>query len=425
MAAHIVHNVAAEGIPYFTPAQETPAGAFIGDGTAPKLFSPLKIRGVTFQNRVFLAPLCQYSAENGYATDWHLTHLGGIIQRGPGLSIVEATAVQPNGRITPQCTGLWEDGQIEPFKRIVTFAHSQNQKIAIQLAHAGRKASTLAPWLGLDSGAAKEAGGWPDDVVAPSAIAFSSNNPSPRALTIDEIEELKQAFVDASKRAVKAGFDVIEIHSAHGYLLHEFLSPISNKRTDQYGGSFENRTRLLLEVAEAVRAVIPQDMPLFVRVSGTDWFEFDKSPENPFPESWTVAQSARLAGLLAEKGVDLLDVSSGGVHPATLKALIQPGFGYQAPFAQEIKKVVGDKIHVSAVGGINNGPQAEELLQSGLDVVMSGRWFQKNPGLVAQFADEIGVEVAMAHQIGWGFGGRALAKARRAKKLAAEDTTKE
>ncbi|KAI1184594.1 hypothetical protein F5B17DRAFT_72061 [Nemania serpens] len=421
MAAETVRNVPAEGVPYFTPAQEPPAGTFIGDGTSPKLFSPLRIRGVTFQNRVFLAPLCQYSAENGHATDWHLTHLGGIIQRGPGLSIVEATAVQPHGRITPEDMGLWEDGQIEPLKRIVTFAHSQSQKIGIQLAHAGRKASTMAPWLGFDNKAGEEVGGWPDQVVAPSAIAYNAHTAVPKALTGDEIQEIKQAFVDAAKRAVKAGFDVIEVHSAHGYLLHSFLSPISNRRTDQYGGSFENRTRLLVEIVEAVRGVIPQDMPLFVRISGTDWFEFDKSSDNPFPESWTVAQSARLAGLLAEKGVDLLDVSSGGLHPAASKTLIQPGPGYQAPLAQEIKKSVGDKLLVSTVGGIDNGKLAEELLQSGLDVVMAGRWFQKNPGLVAKFADDIGADVQMATQIGWGFGGRGSARARRAKKQASGD----
>ncbi|KAI1158460.1 hypothetical protein F5B18DRAFT_641050 [Nemania serpens] len=276
----------------------------------------------------------------------------------------------------------------------------------------------MAPWLGLDNTAANEAGGWTDEVVGPSAIAYSANNPVPKALTGDDIQELKQAFVDASIRAIKAGFDVIEIHSAHGYLLHSFLSPISNRRTDQYGGSFENRTRLLLEVVEAVREVIPQSMPLFVRISGTDWFEYDTSANNPFPESWTVAQSAQVAALLAEKGADLLDVSSGGLHPAAPKALIQPGPGYQAPLAQEIKKEVGDKLLVSTVGGIDSGKVAEDLLQSGLDAVMAGRWFQKNPGLVAQYANELGADVQMANQIGWAFGGRASARARRAKKLA-------
>ncbi|KAI8627954.1 hypothetical protein F5Y19DRAFT_440524 [Xylariaceae sp. FL1651] len=415
MASEIPRNVPAPGVPYFTPAQEPPSGTALGDGNTSKLFTPLTIRGVTFQNRLFLAPLCQYSAENGRATDWHLTHLGGIIQRGPGLSIVEATGVQPHGRITPQDLGLWEDGQIEPLRRITTFAHSQNQKIGIQLAHAGRKASTMAPWLAIEATTPKELGGWPDQVCGPSAIPFAAHNPVPKAMTLDDIKELKQAFVDACKRAVTAGFDVIEIHSAHGYLLHSFLSPVSNRRTDQYGGSFENRTRLLLEIVEGAREVIPKEMPLFVRVSATDYFEFSESSENPFPESWTVAQSAQLASLLAEKGVDLLDVSSGGVHPDQFR-LIQPGPGYQAKFSQEIKKAVGDKILVSAVGGIKNGKLAEELLQSGLDVVMAGRWFQKNPGLVYEFADDIGANVKMANQIGWGFGGRGSARAKAAKK---------
>ncbi|KAI0147810.1 hypothetical protein GGR57DRAFT_475900 [Xylariaceae sp. FL1272] len=407
-------NAAQDGIPYFTPAQTPPSGTFIGEGAAPKLFTPLTVRGVTFQNRLFLAPLCQYSAENGYATDWHLTHLGGITQRGPGLTFVEATGVQPHGRITPEDVGLWEDGQIEPLQRIVTFAHSQNQKIGIQLAHAGRKASTLAPWLPVQGTASKDVDGWPDNVYAPSAIPFSEDGIVPRAMTESDIQDFKQAFVDACKRAVKAGFDVIEIHSAHGYLLHSFLSPVSNQRTDKYGGSFENRTRLLLEVAEETRKVIPKEMPLFVRISATDYFEFDESSDNPFPESWTVAQSAKVAGLLADRGVDLLDVSSGGAHPTAFK-LLQTGPGYQAKFSQEIKKIVGDKILVAAVGGIKNGKLAEELLQSGLDVTFAGRWFQKNPGLVYEFADDIGADVKMANQIGWGFGGRGSAKANKAK----------
>lgn len=403
MAQENIDNPAASGISYYTPAQEPASGTQLNGST--KLFTPLTIRGVTFQNRLFLPPLCQYSARNGYANDWHLTHLGGIIQRGPGLTIMEATAVQPEGRITPQDLGLWEDGQIEPLKRITEFAHGQNQKIAIQLAHAGRKASCVAPWLSANGVATKEVGGWPDKVVAPSAIPQEAINPTPLALSLEDIEKLKQDWIAAAKRAVKAGFDVVEIHSAHGYLLHEFLSPVSNKRTDQYGGSFENRTRLVLEITEGIRAVIPQDMPLFVRISATDWFEFDPSSKEEFPETWTIAQSAELSSLLADKGVDLIDVSSGGIHAKSATA-IKSGPAYQAPFARDIKKVVGNKILVSAVGGIKTGALAEEVLQSGIDVVMAGRWFQKNPGLVYQFADELEVDVKMANQIGWGFGGR-------------------
>ncbi|KAK7964202.1 hypothetical protein PG988_011176 [Apiospora saccharicola] len=423
MSNEAIDNVAAEGISYFTPAQVPPSGTGVASKIEgqplPKLFTPLKLRGVTFPNRVFLSPLCQYSAKNGYANDWHLTHLGGIIQRGPGLAIVEATAVQANGRITPQDVGLWEDGQIEPLKRIVEFAHGQSQKIAIQLAHAGRKATCVAPWLDLNGVATKEVGGWPDDVVAPSAVAWLDGvNPTPRTLSVEEIEQFKKDFVAAAQRAVAAGFDVIEIHSAHGYLLHEFLSPVSNKRTDNYGGSFENRARLLLELTEQVRAAIPKDMPLLVRISASDWFEFaEESSEarkefHPSAEaSWTVAQSEKLAPLLADRGVDLLDVSSGGAHPKAA-APIKPGPGYQSHFSQAIKKSLGDdtRMAVSAVGGINNGPLAEQLVQSGLDVVMAGRWFQKNPGLVYTLADELETDVKMANQIGWGFGGRGKAR---------------
>lgn len=407
--AEVIDNVAAEGISYFTPAQEPVAGTGLGSKTegaeTPKLFRPLTLRGVTFPNRLFLAPLCQYSAQDGHATDWHLTHLGGIIQRGPGLAIVEATGVQPRGRITPQCVGLWQDSQISPLARVVEFAHGQGQKIAIQLGHAGRKASTVAPWLSFDATAQAAVGGWPDDIVGPSALPFRASNPTPRALSLDEIAELKNDFVAAARRAVRAGFDVIEIHSAHGYLLHEFLSPISNKRTDAYGGSFENRVRLLLEVVEATRAAIPETMPLFVRISATDWFEFDEQAPADTAESWTVAQTTRLAPLLADRGVDLLDVSSGGVDPRGVQA-IKPGAGYQAGFAKTIKAAVGDRLAVSAVGGIHSGVLAEELLQAGLDVVMAGRWFQKNPGLVFSMADDLNADVHMPNQIGWGFGGR-------------------
>jgi 2,4-dienoyl-CoA reductase-like NADH-dependent reductase (Old Yellow Enzyme family) len=405
MASRPIQNVAAKGISYFTPAQTPPSGTQLG-GPETKLFSPLTIRGTTFPNRLFVAPMCQYSARDGYANDWHLTHLGGIIQRGPGLSIIEATAVEPEGRITPEDLGLWEDGQVEPLRRITEFAHGQGQKIAVQLAHAGRKASTVAPWLGGNGMAVKEVGGWPDDLIAPSAIAFEPTvNSTPLAMTKERIESFKVAFVAAAKRAVKARFDVIEIHAAHGYLFHSFLSPVSNFRTDEYSGSFENRTRLLLEVVNGVRAAIPEEMPLFVRISVTDMFEFDPNSKAEFPETWTVAQSAQLASLLAEQGVDLLDVSAGGAHQ---KAAVPFGTapGYQVPYAQEIKAAVRDKMMVSAVGGIKNGTLAEEVLQSGIDVVMAGRWFQKNPGLVYSFANELGVDIKMAHQIGWGFGGR-------------------
>lgn len=401
-----LYNKPAEGVPFFTPEQSPISGTAFDpqpDGKAiPKVFTPIKIRGVTFQNRIFLSPLCQYSAIDGFQQPWHTAHLGGIISRGPGLSIVEASGVQARGRITPDDLGIWSDAHIPGLAQIVQFAHSQGQKVGIQIAHAGRKASTVAPWLSFGAVADKDVNGWPDDVVAPSALAYNGDHCQPRELSLKEIEELKADFVRAAMRAVAAGFDVVELHNAHGYLLHEFLSPVSNKRTDKYGGSFENRVRLTLEIVEGIRAAIPKDMPLFVRISATDWLE--DVPE--FLESWTVKDSAKLAPLLAERGVDLLDVSSGGLHPA---AKVKGGPGYQVPFSKEIKRAVGDKMLVSAVGSIRGGKQAEEILtgDTPLDVAFVGRMFQKDPGLVWSWADELEISISVANQIAWGFGGRA------------------
>ncbi|CAJ2505912.1 Uu.00g000420.m01.CDS01 [Anthostomella pinea] len=412
---HGIENKAASGVPFFTPAQDPPAGTAVTpqpDGKpVPKLFTPLKIRGVTLQNRIMVSPLCQYSADNGFHTLWHTTHLGGIVQRGPGITIVEATAVQARGRITPQDSGLWLDEQIEPMKAHTQFAHSQGQKIGIQLAHAGRKASTVAPWLSAAATATADVGGWPDDVVAPSAVAYSEQLPQPRAMSLSEIQQLKADFAAAGRRAVSAGFDVIELHAAHGYLLHSFLSPASNRRDDAYGGSFENRVRLTLELVDELRGVMPEDMPLFVRVSATDWLEDAGDYEG---ESWKVSDTVRLASLLADRGVDLLDVSSGGNHP---QQKIKSGPGYQAPFSKAIKKEIGDKMLVATVGSITNGKLAEELLVGGkgdddtpLDVAAAGRMFQKNPGLAWSWADDLGASIYVANQIGWGFGGRGTRK---------------
>ncbi|KAI0838545.1 NADPH dehydrogenase [Hypoxylon sp. FL0890] len=406
-----IANKAAKGVPFYTPAQEPPAGTALDpqpDGSPiPKLFTPLKMRGITLQNRIVLSPLCQYSADNGFHTLWHTTHLGGIVQRGPGLTFVEATAVQPRGRITPEDSGLWLDEQIAPLTQHVQFAHSQGQKIGIQIAHAGRKASTVAPWLSQAAVATKDVGGWPDDVVAPSAIPFDKNHAQPRALSLDEIAQLKADFGAAAKRAIKAGFDVLELHCAHGYLLHNFLSPATNHRNDQYGGSFENRVRLVLELVDEFRKVMPESMPLWVRVSATDWLE---EAEGYTGESWKVSDTARLAVLLAERGVDVIDVSSGGNHPLQK---IKTGPGYQAPFAKAVKRAVGDKLLVATVGSITSGKQAEELLVGGkddddtpVDIAMAGRMFQKNPGLVWAWAEELQTAIYLANQIGWGFGGR-------------------
>ncbi|CAG8951153.1 hypothetical protein HYFRA_00007899 [Hymenoscyphus fraxineus] len=402
-------------VPFFTPAQEPPAGTASSpqpnNTPIPKLFTPLKIRDVTFQNRIFLSPLCQYSASNGHLQPWHYAHLGGIISRGPGLAMVEATSVTAEGRITPEDSGIWLDSHVDaPFglKSIVDFAHSQNQKIGIQIGHAGRKASTVAPWLHSGTKATGDVGGWEDNVWAPSEVPYNEHFPVPKALSLEGIEELKRAWGEGVKRAVRAGFDVIEIHSAHGYLLGEFLSPVSNKRTDRYGGSFENRVRLTLELVELTRKEMPEGMPLFLRISATDWLE-DVLGKG---ESWTNEDTIRLAPLLAERGVDLLDVSSGGNSP---QQKIKSGPGYQAPFSKEIKKAVGDTLLVGTVGSITSGKQAEALLtgkgedsrgETELDVAVVGRMFQKNPGLVWAFAEELGVQVNVANQIRWGFGGR-------------------
>jgi 2,4-dienoyl-CoA reductase-like NADH-dependent reductase (Old Yellow Enzyme family) len=325
----------------------------------------------------------------------------------PGLIMLEATAVQANGRITPEDSGIWLDAHTEMLKQHVQLAHSQNVAIGIQLAHAGRKASTVAPWLSSSAIATRDVGGWPEDVVGTTNERFSEQTPVPRAITLAEIEQLKLDFVLAARRAVAAGFDVVELHFAHGYLVSTFLSPAVNTRTDAYGGSFENRVRLALEIVEVVRAAIPESTPLFVRISATDWLE--NSPEYK-GDSWTVEDSAKLALLLAERGVDVLDVSSGGNH-----SLQKPigGPGYQAPFAIAIKKVVGNKLLVSSVGSIKTGVQAEEIVAGGvedgdvpLDLIAAGRMFQRNPGLVWAWADELETSIQLAHQIGWGVKGR-------------------
>ncbi|KAF2452827.1 NADH-dependent flavin oxidoreductase [Lineolata rhizophorae] len=387
---------------YYTPGQIPPAGTATdpqpNGKPIPKVFRPLKLRDVTLPNRMIVSPMCQYSAEDGHLTMWHKAHLGGIFTRGPGLTIIEATAVQANGRITPEDSGLWKDSQIQPLREIVEFAHSQGKKIGIQLGHAGRKASTVAPWLNAGTAAPAEFGGWPDDVMGPTTEPFAAGYPTPRAMTAADISAFKASFVAAVGRAIAAGFDAIEVHAAHGYLLHAFCSPAVNTRADAYGGSFENRVRLLLETAELARGAMPEGMPLLVRISATDWLE-----EAAGIEGWTLEDSIRLAPLLGERGVDLLDVSTGGAH-----TLQHPHTGpaYQAPFALKIKEAIGDKMMVTSVGVITEGKQAEELMEKGLDGVMVGRAFLKNPGLLFSWADELDADVQMPNQIRWAFKGR-------------------
>ncbi|KAK7757807.1 NADH-dependent flavin oxidoreductase [Diatrype stigma] len=402
-------NKAAPGAPYFTPAQEPPAGtALAGDAApapastpTPTLFQPLQIRAMALQNRFAVSPMCQYSAADGHVTDWHFAHLSQFFLRGVALTIVEATAVTANGRITPEDSGLWKDSQKEPLRRIVDFAHSQGQKMGIQLAHAGRKASTVAPWLRAAHAAepwlsaesflaAPENGGWADNVWGPSAIPFADGYATPKAMTAEDIAGFVRSFAEAARRAVDVGFDCIEIHGAHGYLLSEFLSPLSNRRTDRYGGSFENRTRLLFEVIAAVRAVVPASFPLLLRVSATEWMEHAAGTVGA---SWDLEQTIRLAKLLPDAGVDLLDVSSGGNHPDQ-KIELHPY--HQVNLAGRIREELrkeGKKLLIGAVGLITTAEMARSIVQEGKDQAAAGSGSGSGSGAGAASQDTA-VEVA-------------------------------
>jgi 2,4-dienoyl-CoA reductase-like NADH-dependent reductase (Old Yellow Enzyme family) len=326
------------------------------------LFSPLQLRSVSFRNRIGVSPMCQYSSHDGFATDWHLVHLGSRAQGGAGLVIAEASAVLAEGRISSGDLGIWKDAHIPALERIVEFIHDQGALAAIQLAHAGRKASMSVPFAGERLLAPSE-GGW--QPVAPSALAFSADYALPQALDAAGIANVVEAFAGAARRAFKAGFDVVEIHAAHGYLLHQFLSPLANLRTDAYGGSFENRVRLALEVVDAVRAVWPAKLPLFVRISATDWAE----------GGWSIDESVQLAGLLREHGVDLVDVSSGGQIP---NARIPVGPGFQVQFAARIRREAG--IPTAAVGLITDPQQADTIVSQGqADLVLLARELLRDP----------------------------------------------
>src|ERR1700745_2967354 len=279
----------------------------------PHLFDSFTIRDLEFSNRVFVSPMCEYSSVDGYANDWHLVHLGSRAVGGAGLVLTEATAVLPEGRISPQDLGIWKEEHVDPLKRIVSYIHEQGSVAGMQLAHAGRKASTRRPWEG-DGVVPETEGGW-QNVMAPSAIPFAGNYPTPQALTVDGIQQVVRAFADAARRACDAGFRVIEIHAAHGYLIHEFLSPLSNHRDDAYGGAFENRTRLIHEIVTAVRSSWPKGAPLFVRISATDWVD----------GGWDLEQSIELARALKSLGVDAVDCSSGG-NVENAKIPIGPGY---------------------------------------------------------------------------------------------------
>jgi len=345
-----------------------------------QLFSPLALRGTTFRNRVWVAPMCQYSAVDGLPGDWHLMHLGTRAVGGAGLVIGEATAVTPEGRISPADTGIWTDEQAAAWARIAALVRAQGAVPGLQLAHAGRKASTDVPWLG--RGAVDPAdGGW--QTVAPSPLAYG-NWPTPKELTEAEIGDVVAAFAAAAVRADGAGMEVVEVHAAHGYLLHQFLSPLSNRRADRYGGGFEGRVRAVVEVVDAVRAVWPERKPLLLRVSATDWV----------PGGWDVEQTVELARLLVGHGVDLVDVSSGGLAP---EQQVVAGPGYQVPFARAVRE--GSGLPTAAVGLITEPEQAEQVLAEGsADAVLLARAVLRDPMWPLRAAHALGVDVPWPSQ---------------------------
>lgn len=346
-----------------------------------QLFTPLQLRSVILKNRIAVSPMCQYSAEDGFANNWHLVHLGSRAVGGAGLIIVEATAVTPEGRISPNDLGLWKDEQITPLKSITEFIEQQGAVPGIQLAHAGRKASHQSPWQGAMP-LTKETGAW--QTIAPSAIAYKEGEPRPQEMTIQQILQTIDDFAAAAKRALLAGFKVLELHAAHGYLLHEFLSPLSNKRDDEYGGPLANRMRFVLQLTEAVRKVWPQELPLFCRISASDWTE----------GGWTVDDSILLSKELNHRGVDLIDCSSGGNIP---HASVQVGPLYQVAFAEKIKKETG--IKTGAVGLITTALEAESVLQKQqADLVFMGRQLLRDPYFPLRAAKELGVAVEWPNQ---------------------------
>ncbi|KAE8158103.1 hypothetical protein BDV40DRAFT_276724 [Aspergillus tamarii] len=437
-------NVPAPNIGYFTPQhRQSPGSPVTLDASTPTLFTPLKIRDVKLRNRIVVAPMCQFSTAPegpsiGALTDYHIATLGHFALKGAALVFVEATGVQPNGRISPYCPGLWDDAQIPGLKRVFDFVKSQGALAGIQLAHAGRKSSTAAPWVAGSTEhrkaslrVGKDQYGWPDDVVGPSGgikqtwdglgLQEEGGYWPPRALTHDEIQQLVGDWAKAAKRAVQAGADVIEIHAAHGYLIHEFLSPVSNRRTDSYGGSFENRARLLLEIIDSIRKEIPAEMPLFLRVSSTEWLEDTETGKEY--GTWTVEDTIKLAKLLPQVGVDLLDVSSGGNHPTQTVSSFRTK-DYQTKIAARIRKEVkqsGVQLLIGAVGMITEAEQARDLVEAdkllsqeakdaedvtdakaekepSADLLFIGRQFLREPEWVLRVAWKLGVDVAWPSQ---------------------------
>ncbi|EGW35294.1 NADH-dependent flavin oxidoreductase [Spathaspora passalidarum NRRL Y-27907] len=397
-------------VPYYTPKQPVPAGTIYQEddkAEVPKLFQPIQVGNLRLHNRIGVSPMCMYSADDKLeATPFHLIHYGSIVSRGPGITIVESAAVSHDGGLSPHDLGIWTDAQAEKLKPIVDFAHSQSQLIAIQINHGGRKASGQPLFVHLEQIADKSVGGWPDDVVAPSSIAFRphGNYKVPHELTKKDIDRIVNDFGDAAKRAVEiSGFDAIEIHGAHGYLINEFYSPISNKRTDEYGGSFENRTRFLVEVIDNIKSKIPSTVPVFLRISAVE--------NSPDPEAWTIEDSKKLADLVITKGISLLDISSGGndyrqpPRSGLSKSTDGPKEPIHVPLARAIKQHVGDKVVVATVGGLHEDPALiNKYIEKGdFDLALVGRGFLRNPGLVWEFADKLGVRSHQSLQYGWGW----------------------
>jgi 2,4-dienoyl-CoA reductase-like NADH-dependent reductase (Old Yellow Enzyme family) len=349
---------------------------------ADSLFSPLTLRGITLANRIVVSPMCEYSSADGFANDWHLVHLGSRAVGGAALVFTEAAAVVPEGRISPRDLGIWKDEHIQPLARLTSFIREHGSVPGMQLAHAGRKASTAVPWEGGEPiGVAQ--GGW-SPILAPSAIPFAEGYQTPAALDTAGIRRVVTAFADAARRALEAGFQIIELHGAHGYLINEFLSPFSNTRTDEYGGSFENRTRILREIIDAVRVVWPERLPIFLRISATEWTE----------GGWDIEHSIELARMVAPLGVDLIDCSSGGNIP---KVRIPIGPGYQVPLAERVRRDSG--VLTGAVGLITSAPQADEIIRSGkADVVLLAREELRDPYFPLHAAKELGVDVAWPAQ---------------------------
>ncbi|KAJ0143869.1 37S ribosomal protein S7 [Fusarium oxysporum f. sp. albedinis] len=405
-------------IPLYPSMSPMPGTPLAENEVKSTLFSPLQVRGLTLQNRIGVSPMGMFSAKDGHLTDFHLVHYGSFATKGAALVMVEATAVAPNGRVSTGDSGLWKDSQIAPLKRVVDYIHAQGQKAGVQLCHSGQKGSMLPPWLAKGDPmvhfplASQEQGGWPNDVWAPSAICHGPGYPMPKEMGWEQIDLAVEQFASAARRAAEAGVDFIELHGAHGYLINAFLSPLTNHRMDEYGGSFENRTRFLFRVLEAVRNAIPETVVLSLRISAVEWMEWSGQ------DCWTLEDSIRLAKLLPEAGVDILDVSSGGNHNDQ-KIDIHPY--YQIDLAYQIRQAIkadGIELLIAAVGFIDNPTMAENVVQGNAgykaapemhgtngnaekekykepqaDLVMVGRQFLRDAAFVLTAAKELGVEV--------------------------------